>query len=204
MPADSHPHSPTPEEIMAYLDGETPPESRPAIETHLAGCKECEMVADSFRRVSQRAAEWTVEPSPAAMGVPEGPLARPHRPRLLAWRPSRLVLAGLTAAAAVLLVILLNERPKLARNQVTAKAISEAPADALTTRRVPNVLAGRAGGDPIGRAAEIRSARELSQTSVANMDVGTPPPQTARTPAVIRTASLQIVAKDLGGVRAAV
>ena len=114
MPADSHPHSPTPEDIMAYLDGETPPASRAIIEAHLAGCQECDMVAESFRRVSQRAAEWAVEPSPVSMRMANAPAARHAPARILAWRswPPRFVLAGLTAAAAVLLVVSLKEDPR--------------------------------------------------------------------------------------------
>jgi hypothetical protein len=45
---------------------------------------------------------------------------------------------------------------------------------------------------------------EQSQARLANMPAATPPPQATRTPAVIRTASLQIVAKDFAGVRSAV
>lgn len=207
MPADSHPHSPTPEDIMAYLDGETPPEARAAIEAHLRACKECEMVADSFRRVTERAADWTVEPSPASMRMPEGRLATPHRARLLAWRPSRVVLAGLTAAAALLVVVSLNER-----RQSPPARVQAAASDATTIDRLqPNILAGRPAGrgrplaGPVGgRVAGQPADREQGQTSVATMEATTPPAQTARTPAVIRTASLQIVAKDFAGVRSAV
>jgi predicted anti-sigma-YlaC factor YlaD len=201
MPADSHHHSPTPEDIMAYLDGETPPEARATIETHLAGCKECEMVADSFRRVSQRAAEWAVEPAPASMRVPEGPLAPPRRARLLAWRPSKVVLAGLTAAAAVLVVISLSEGPRLARGRTAAARAQVAAPDPVAIDRLqPNVLAGKRASGAVGGAAggmppgQARAAAIQAAEGVAPL----------RTPSVIRTATLQIVAKDFGGVRAAV
>jgi anti-sigma factor RsiW len=201
MPADSHPHSPTPEEIMAYLDGETPPASRAIIETHLAGCKECEMVADSFRRVSQRAAEWTVEPSPASMRMPEGPLARPQRARVLAWRPSRFVLAGLTAAAAVLVVISLNDGPR-ARSRTAAARAQSAPVDAIAfDRPLPNVLAGRAAGRGGGAGGVVGELSQVPALAAPQAAEGAAP---VRNPSVIRTARLQIVAKDFGGVRAAV
>jgi anti-sigma factor RsiW len=195
MPADSHRHSPTPEDIMAYLDGEGPPESRAAMETHLRGCQECEMVADSFRRVSQRAAEWAVEPSPASMGVPEAPPVRPHRPRLLTWRPTPVALAGLTVAAAVLLVISLTDRPRPVVFGRTAGARPQAASPIVGGNA--GAVGGQGGGAPADRL-------EQSQARLANMPAATPPPQATRTPAVIRTASLQIVAKDFAGVRSAV
>jgi predicted anti-sigma-YlaC factor YlaD len=196
MPADSHPHTPTPEEIMAHLDGETPPESRPAIEAHLADCKECEMVADSFRRVSQRAAGWAVEPSPASMRVPEGPLVRPHRARLLAWRPSKVALAGLTAAAAVLIVISSTRlRPA---PSVAAKSTLAEEANKLLERESLMRSAGRGGiaGGVVGGLPQGQAIPALQQPDEAKAIV--------RTPAIIRTASLQIVAKDFGGVRSTV
>jgi hypothetical protein len=198
MPAASHPHSPTPEEIMAHLDGETPPASRAVIEAHLGGCEECEMVAESFRRVSQRAAEWAVEPSPASMRMPEGPIARPHRARVLAWRPSRFVLAGLTAAAAVLLVVSLKEGPRAGRARTVDALAQDARAAATRAKSaLPERRAGRegfAGGGGGGRPQAQVGATQPAEEAGA----------TVRTPAVIRTASLEIVAKDFAGVRAAV
>jgi predicted anti-sigma-YlaC factor YlaD len=199
MPADSHPHSPTPEEIMAYLDGETPPASRAIIETHLAGCKECEMVADSLRRVSQRAAEWTVEPSPTSMRMPEGPLARPQRARVLAWRPSRFVLAGLTAAAAVLLVISLNEGPRARSRAAVARA--QDSAYALTGAALPTAPADRRAGHGGSGGGVTGGVPQVPGRAATLMAEGTAPP---RTPSVIRTARLQIVARDFAGVRSAV
>jgi hypothetical protein len=194
MPADSHPHSPTPEEIMAYLDGETPPESRAIVEAHLAACQECEMVADSFRRVSQRAAEWAVEPSPASMRMPEGPIARPQRGRLLAWRPSKVALAGLTAAAAVLIVISSTARLRPARSAKAVAAESTLPEEA-------NKAMVRQGLRSAEDSARDRPAQgQISSPAMA----GPPLAQAPRTPAVIRTATLQIVVKDFGSVRSVV
>ena len=196
MPSDSHPHSPTPEDIMAHLDGETPPESRAAIEAHLAACKECEMVADSFRRVSQRAAEWAVEPPPASMRMPEGPIARPQRARVLAWRPSKVALAGLTAAAAVLIVISstrLRPAPSVAAKSTLAQEANKALAREGLSRSAGE--RGIAGG-VVGGLPQRQTSPAMQQPDEAKAIV--------RTPAVIRTASLQIVAKDFGGVRSTV
>jgi anti-sigma factor RsiW len=202
MPAASHPHSPTPEEIMAYLDGEAPPASRAVIEAHLAGCQECEMVAESFRRVSHRAADWAVEPSPVSMRMPDAPAARQAPARILAWRtwPPRFVLAGLTAAAAVLLVVSLKEGSRPGRGRAVTALAQDGPAAATRAESATpadrragmgGVVGGVVGGVPQGQSKAVMQQ--------ANEDKAI-----ARTPAVIRTASLQIVAKDFAGVRAAV
>jgi predicted anti-sigma-YlaC factor YlaD len=194
MPAADRLHSPTPEEIMAYLDGETPPADRAAIEAHLAACKECEMVADNFRRVSQQAAEWAVEPAPA-MRVPGGPAGPPQRARLLAWRPSRMVLAGLSAAAAVLLVISLSFNTRRG-----PAIVAEMPARPMAPSSAPAVIAGE--GSSGGRRAELGQANAPAAFSGVMQDKAAA--QGLRTPAVIRTASLHVVAKEFNGVRAAV
>ena len=48
MPAD-YTHSPTPEDIMEYLDGEGTPASRDAIAAHLATCDACQAIATHGR-----------------------------------------------------------------------------------------------------------------------------------------------------------
>lgn len=154
------------------------------------------MVADSFRRVSQSAADWSVEPPPASMRAPSGALRHAGRARVLAWRPSRFVLAGLTAAAAVLVVISLNEVPRarsraaVVRAQDSAYALKDAAARADRQAGRGGVVGGVAGGVP--QAAPARPV-QLAE-----------PAAPLRTPSVIRTATLQIVAKDFAGVRSAV
>lgn len=204
MPADSHPHSPTPEEIMAYLDGETPPATRAVIETHLADCKECEMVADSLRHISQRAAEWVVEPAPVSMRLQEAPVTGPVPGRVLArrtWRPSRFVLTGLTAAAAILVVISFNESPRRARNASAPGRAHAAANEAVDAIAGPasqaERSAGRGGfvGGVVGGVPQGQSSALVQRSDR---------PTIPRAPSVIRTATLQIVAKEFGGVRTAV
>lgn len=190
MPADSHPHSPTPEEIMAYLDGEVTPAARVVIESHLAECKECEMVADNFRQISRTAADWVVGPTPA-MRAPAhaGPRTVPGRQR---WRPSRFVLTSLAAAAAVILVISLNSAARRARPQ-TAAIASAGSAEEAAKSPIRDYM-------PDLRSNALARGQQR-QSAIAGQSS---PTQTPRTPAVIRTASLQIIAKEFSGVRAAV
>jgi hypothetical protein len=196
MPADNHPHTPTPEDIMAYLDGEVPPELRAEIETHLQGCKECEMVADNFRRLAARAAEWTVEPAPASLRAPASRAQQPHRSRLFAWTPSRLLLAGLSGAAVLFVLATMNERRQ------TPARVSAAPAiDAISLGAKNEGAVDRIAGR--GAGAVTRDGAAARQSAIA----GVLPEQGAavmRRPAVIRTATLQVIVKDFTPVRSAV
>lgn len=189
MPASSQSHSPTPEEIMAYLDGETIRESRSSIEAHLATCKECEMVAASFRDLSKKAAGWAVEPAPVTMQIP-ATVAPPGRARILSWRPSRVMLLGLTAAAALVLIVYPSDR-RLARHDMAGSLPAVAPESRAEADRMPPP-----GNEQLQASAP---AARFSLKVVPPGDVPTP-----RTAAVIRTASLRIVARDFDGVRAAV
>jgi hypothetical protein len=56
------------EELMAYLDGELPPDQAAETLSHLERCPECQTIAADFREVSQQLMAWEVE-SPEA-GIP--------------------------------------------------------------------------------------------------------------------------------------
>lgn len=192
MPAD-YIHSPTPEDIMEYLDGEGAAASRDAIAAHLATCAACQAIAAEQRGISDHARAWTVAPAPPSLRAPAAPRARVLSPRLGAWRPTRVVTACLTAAAAVLVVVSFTARgrpftPNRMLHTPLPPAVSRAPADRVAGRN--GVAGGVVGGVPQGKANDSPQKPE----SVA----------APRTPSVIRTAMLRIVAKDFGGVRAAV
>ena len=54
-------HPIEPEELMAYLDGELPPDSAARAMEHLGTCRECQILALEMRRMSERMMEWQVE-----------------------------------------------------------------------------------------------------------------------------------------------
>ena len=124
MPAADYTHSPTPEEIMEYLDGEGTVESRTAIEAHLVDCGACRVVASEHRRLSEDVRAWPVEPAPASLRAPLPPRSRLLWMRLPAWRPSRLTLVAVGAAAAVLVAFFVSPPP---RRGVTADAVADRP-----------------------------------------------------------------------------
>src|SRR5258708_30973385 len=49
------------EELMAYLDGELPPDQATEALSHLELCPECQTLAADFRGVSQELMAWEVE-----------------------------------------------------------------------------------------------------------------------------------------------
>src|ERR1700752_3127112 len=102
MPAVERTHSPTPEEVMAYLDGEATAAPRDFMAAHIADCGICQAVAARLRGVSEFAQEWTVESAPASLRVPDQPRGRVITFRMPAFTRSRAAMGGLGVAAAVL------------------------------------------------------------------------------------------------------
>ena len=80
MAAAEYTHSPSPEEIMEFLDGEGTAAGRTAIEAHLADCAACRVIASEQRQLSDETSAWTVGPAPAA--APAQALAAAG-----SWRP---------------------------------------------------------------------------------------------------------------------
>jgi hypothetical protein len=97
-------HSPTPEELMAYLDGEAPAAARAELGAHLANCRECQRVAAEIRGVSARAAAWNVETAPATLRLPPLPRARAWQLPAFSWRPAYVAISLAGVAVTVLLV----------------------------------------------------------------------------------------------------
>src|SRR5215831_6781919 len=104
MAATDRVHSPTPEELMAYLDGEAQASARADIETHVGHCAECQNIIDDLRGVSSAVAQWKVEDAPAALRPPQVQRARGWALPAFSWRPGYLALSFGAVAATVVLV----------------------------------------------------------------------------------------------------
>ncbi len=187
-------HSPAPEELMEYLDGEGSAAWRAGIETHLATCASCQALAADQRGLSCDLGAWQVTPVPDRMRAPGLRAGAPAVTRR--WRPTRFALAGLSAAAAVLIVAS-YEIPKTTRRataqplvvaeengQLKSQVDMKVEANGGSPRATP--VAGEAQGQGGGRVAGLVAAA----------------PGHVRT--LIRTAQLQLVATDFGHARAAV
>lgn len=180
-------HSPTPEELMEYVDGEGTPAARAAIEAHLATCGACQALVADQQRLTGTMQAWQVAAPPASLQAPQPGSVRRW------WQSSRTVASGLVAAAAVLVVVSLNQRPRpVSAPEAAATSmarLSDAPPP--TVSRQQPLIAGKAQANDPGRRAGISAAPEASQSA-------------PRTPSVIRTAGLQIVAADFNAARGSV
>src|SRR5262249_36318216 len=95
-------HSPTPEDLMEYLDGEGTASTRAAIEAHVATCAACQAFAAGQKGLSRELGAWQVAQAPDTLGA--AALARP-RWTLPAWlRQPRAAALALSGAAAVVIV----------------------------------------------------------------------------------------------------
>ena len=99
------PHTVSPEEVMAFLDGELTPEEANGVSQHLEECPECAYVAEQFRQTARGIANWEIEALPAkaedsiltAMAV-----AKARNP---SWIRQPWVFASAGAAASILLIV---------------------------------------------------------------------------------------------------
>jgi type IV pilus assembly protein PilA len=132
MSTTTHPF--TPEEIMAFLDGELPDERAQFISVHFEQCAECRGVRDSLSNASSTLSNWTIgaaaaqlekEVKAASQKTLSHSLAAvsdglPHI-GWLAWK--QLVLA-VGASAAVLVLLFAIATPNLLRSRMAANEAS--------------------------------------------------------------------------------
>jgi hypothetical protein len=193
-----YPHSPTPEEIMEYADGEGTAAARTAIAAHLATCRSCQGLVETQRDLSEDTRAWDVGPAPVSLRAPKSP-ARTIARRLPAWTPLR---ASLFAAAALAAALILT--PGLQRSRTPTRELEIA---------APSVTAPEALDRVQPWEARASRARDMEGVTLGGPAVGGPPlPEggqasaegPVRKTAVIRTATLRIVVKAFDNVRQSV
>jgi anti-sigma factor RsiW len=200
-------HSPTPEEIMEYLDGEGAPAARETIAAHLAICPDCQAVAASQREISDHAQAWTVDPAPASLTAPEPkkklwtlPIGSMMQPRAAALTFS---VVGVTAVLVTLTAI--SVKRSVDRD---TRALPTAATDMASYVRVPEppTAGGSAGGVVGGVVGGLSGAEATSAPPArfAAVPQATESVAAPRTPAIIRTATLRLIAKDFSEVRESV
>ena len=196
-------HTPTPEEIMEYLDGEGAASARDAIAAHLATCADCQAIAASQREISAHAQAWTVDRAPASLTAPELkkkrwtlPVGWLAQPRLAALTFSAV---GVTAVLVVMTAVSLKHTASGGKTPVDALAARSADyavgVPATGGAGKSGIVGGAAGGPPAAQPPlSLSSAQRADEPAAAAI----------RTPAIIRTATLRLIAKDFGGVRESV
>jgi len=204
MSAAERVHVPAPEEVMAYLDGEATAMSHAEMKAHLAACETCRAIAADLRGVSEQARTWSVASAPPSFHVPDVGRKRAIVIPFTSWRPSRVAIGSLGLAAAVLIVIQVGVSP--ARKVV--------PEISLTGPRIakalePPVRRAGEGGEAVGGVVGgIPQAPPPAAPVVDFVPALRSPEQgqvsAPRGPMVIRTATLRIVVKAFGNVRATV
>jgi anti-sigma factor RsiW len=200
-------HSPTPEELMAYLDGEVAPERAAVIHEHLSACESCRQLRDELRQTSHELLQWNADAAPATLRAPVLPAttdAPAPSPRVW-WRRPALVwqLAGGAALVTVFMFLAVGTGHRT--RPVFSAASAEPPATVFETPDAPlppppisapsSVNRGVVAGRPSGGAG--RSTPQEQET----IRVGQPA-ATAK-PMIARTARLRITTDDFDAARPA-
>jgi len=176
---------------MEYLDGEGTADSRAAIDAHLTSCAVCRTLANEQRHLTQEMTEWQVTPAPDTLLAPQ----RAGRPRwripVWALRPRAAILAGISTAAVILILAAYQAKfaapEKIVGSQRMAMTVSSA--------EFPQAGAPRRAGVSGGRIAAKPESVADTASALGALPAGR---------ALIRTATLQIVAADFSRVRPAV
>ena len=178
-------HSPTPEELMAFIDGESTADARAAIERHVASCEECRRLMNDLRATSSTTALWAVEHAPATLRAPRPTRVRSWALPALSWRPGFQVIS-LGLAASVLVIVGQVFHLKNTRSEAT-RAVDKISVD-----------------DSLTRVAPFKQSQSESLSTEAAQTVVPTQAAAPRQPSVIRTATLRLVAKDFDAARGSV
>ena len=172
-------HAFSPEEMMAYLDGELAPERAVQAAEHLEQCRECQGLVADLQGLSKRLAHWEVAVSDAwPPEIPPAPLPKTAAPF---WRRPAAVMC--TAA----LVVTLMGITWRFHDMRQAMVVRDMPVPLMELRDAPSAGPVSAALAPInGRASSEQ------QTSAP------PPAETlpTRGPLIARTAQLLLIGKD--------
>ncbi|QEE26877.1 DUF4349 domain-containing protein [Terriglobus albidus] len=151
-----HPFSP--EEIMAWLDGELPAAEAQQMEAHLFACEVCSGVAADMRRTSASLAAWEVPPGSSTMPAQVRDLLdeTPKEKQLpnLKW-----IVAG--AGASLLLLILVWAGGTRRVEYISKSAILESPPLALRTPERLATPRSRYTNDRLGVGEDVVAKQQL-------------------------------------------
>ena len=180
-------HPLEPEELMAWLDGELPPDRAARAAEHTATCRECQATAADIRRVTERLMEWRV--TAPAMAAPEAETEKVYRPvvrRRWVWALG-IALPGVAVIATVLVHQVISSRVT-----VNASLPSQAVMSLPRLRSAEIASPGQQGGVVEFEAQNRRPGRPLNQLTAKE-----PAPERL----IAHTARLTVIAANFDAAR---
>jgi hypothetical protein len=194
-------HPLQPEDVMAYLDGETTVAEARDIGMHLAVCESCQRLAADLRDGSTRMDEWQIGDPPVSLVAPKPRPAAPgprHSARIaggLVWR-ALAARPRIAAAAVVVLIVagaLIRPNPKV---KLDATSDTLAYEEHVSGEMPATIVDASPPADAIRRSLRpLAAQRDQANAAAQAIEAG---------PRIVRTATLRIVATDFDRVRPAI
>ena len=197
------------DELMPYLDGQLDAIQAAGIAEHLENCEDCAASVADTGRLSQQITEWTVEDSPDRLKdrvfaeLRTVDAEKNHKERWLWWKKPQVWAVGLSGAFASLVLIFVISNRFDNQMHLTANGIAAPEGSPIATAVPPPAVRyekteqGQAQGqqpvqDVVAFQAEAKLPSAQTQSAAAEQVLG---------PMIIRTARLNIVARDFEGAR---
>src|SRR5690348_15780107 len=111
-------HPITPEELMAYLDGELDSTQIAKVEEHMEACTDCSTIVNEARSVSLEMAAWQIDDAPVRLA--ETVLGDGRQPQRTGWLGIRGLGFALTGAFGIFIVVATLIIPSLLRSRQAA------------------------------------------------------------------------------------
>jgi anti-sigma factor RsiW len=188
-------HSPAPEDLMAYLDGELEAAASRDVLSHLATCESCQRLADDMRQASRDMRAWQVDEAPASLQLPHVASRVTGLAPFRFWRVARTRGFALAATVVVvglaLAVISRTRQPQgLSADAMVARQSGRDMPDTTDTSPAPPMEVRRGDGGGGGGGRRRQTGVESEQPKAG--------------PSIVRTVRLRIVASNFDVVRPAI
>ena len=211
------PHTVSPEEVMAFLDGELASEKAHAVSQHLEECPECAYVAEQFRQTSRGIANWEVEtlPAKAEDAIPTAmAVAKARNP---SWIRRPWVFASAGAVAAILLIVVgiqsrhsANEHRMASYMQPQAESVNGSTALPAPPPPVPGYTDSIGDASAVQKTQAYAYSERATESKMRAVSGGGGDKEVRKTesttqpPMIARTVALIVLVKDFAASRAAV
>ena len=200
------PHTVSPEEVMAFLDGELAPEAANAVSQHLEECREWAYVAEQFRQTSRGIANWEIETLPAKAEdsiLTASAVAKAHHPSWIR-RPWVFATAG-AIAAALLVVFGVQSHHRSAESKMSTFLRPQAQSVSGNMALPAPPPTGPGYADSISEASAAPKAQAYGYSGGGSGGGEAHKSESAiQPPMIARTVALTVLVKDFATSRAAV